>query len=108
VCRDRADILAVVKLQAAVIDPTQAVRLVKDCVENRLQVPRRTVDDLQDFGDRLLLLQCLPSLGDQPRVLDRDHGLVGKGTDQFDLPLGERLHALARHRDRPNRLSFAQ
>ena len=28
---------------------------------------------------------------EQPRVLDRDDRLVGKGAHQFDLPLGERL-----------------
>jgi hypothetical protein len=57
VCRDRADILAIVKLQATVINPAKAMRLVEDCVENRLQVAGRGVDDLQDFGDRLLLFQ---------------------------------------------------
>jgi hypothetical protein len=30
----------------------------------------------------------------QPRVLDRDHRLVGEGADQLDLPLGERLDPL--------------
>ena len=31
----------------------------------------------------------------QPRILDRDDRLVGKGPHQFDLSLGERLDPLA-------------
>ena len=33
---------------------------------------------------------------EQPHVLDRDHGLVGEGRDQFDLLVGERPHLCAR------------
>ena len=29
---------------------------------------------------------------EQPDVLDGDHGLVGEGLHQFDLPVGERSH----------------
>ena len=35
------------------------------------------------------------------RVLDRDHRLIGKGADKFDLPVGERLDPLAREHDDP-------
>ena len=45
---------------------------------------------------------------DQPGVLDRDDRLVGKGADQLDLPLGERLDPLRRERNDADRLAFAQ
>ena len=45
---------------------------------------------------------------DQPRVLDRDHRLIGEGPDEFDLPIGERLDTLARQHDGSDRLTFAQ
>ena len=38
-------------------------------------------------------VRCL-QLVEQPRVLDRDHGLVGEGRDQLDLLVGERPHLL--------------
>src|ERR1019366_6480672 len=60
--------------------------------QDRLQVERRTTDDLQHVGGRDLLLQRLRKIGglrlhlvEQPDVFDGDHGLVGKGRDQFDL-----------------------
>jgi hypothetical protein len=31
---------------------------------------------------------------EQPRILDRDDRLIGKGAHQFDLPIGIRLHSL--------------
>src|ERR1700751_3225041 len=36
----------------------------------------------------------------RPRVLDRDHRLVGKGAHQFDLPLGVWLYSFPREIDR--------
>ena len=45
---------------------------------------------------------------DQPRILDRDHRLVGEGADQLDLPLGERLDAQSGQRDHADRLAVAQ
>jgi len=38
-----------------------------------------------------LSFACLLRL-EQPRVLDRDHGLVRKGIDELDLAFGERAH----------------
>ena len=59
---------------------------------------------LKHLGGRGLLLQrfgklvaCAPAqLVEQPRILDRDHGLVGEGLDQLDLLVGERPHLRAR------------
>ena len=67
------------------------VCLLQHRVEHRREVAGRGVDHLQHLGGRGLLLQCLALLGHQPRVLDRDHGLIGEGADEFDLPIGERL-----------------
>ena len=50
---------------------------------------------LQHLGGRGLLLQRLPQLIEQPRVLDGDDGLRGEVLDQLDLLVGERPHLLA-------------
>jgi hypothetical protein len=46
--------------------------------------------------------------GEEPRVLDRDDRLVGKGAHQFDLPLGERLHSFPPETNRAENGSLAQ
>ena len=33
---------------------------------------------------------------EQPHILDCDHRLVGEGSDQFDLAVGERTHGAPR------------
>jgi hypothetical protein len=53
----------------------QSYRLVDNSVEHRREIPRRRIDDLQDFGGRSLLRQGLARLGQEPRVLHRDHCL---------------------------------
>ena len=58
-------------------------------VEHLLQVERRAADDLEHIGSGGLLLQRLPQLVEQPRVLDGDHGLVGEVRDQINLLVGE-------------------
>src|SRR5215471_14229480 len=88
---NRAEPLAVIKLQAALCDTAETVRFFQYRVEHWREVAGRGIDDLQDFSGRGLLLQRLARLGQEPRILDRDHRLVGKRTDQFDLPLGKRL-----------------
>ena len=55
---------------------------------------------LQRFGE---LIGALLQLVEQPRVLDRDHRLVGKGRDQVDLLLGERPHVLPLDDDHADR-----
>ena len=47
------------------------------------------------LGGRGLLLQGLARLGDQPRVLHRDHRLRREILQQRDLLVGERPHFLA-------------
>ena len=69
--------------------PAKSVRLLQYRVEHRGEVARRGIDDLQDLGGRGLLLQGLACLGDQPRVLHRDHRLRGEALQQRDLLVGE-------------------
>src|SRR5262249_32001194 len=68
-------------------------------LENGLQLARRTRNDLQHLGGRRLLLQrlaqivrALTQLVEQPRVLDGDDRLGGKGFDEPDLLVVERGH----------------
>ncbi len=70
----------------------QPDRALRDGVEDRLHVGRRARDHAQDLAGRGLLLQGLGEVGvpglqlaEQPRVLDRDHGLVGERLEQRDL-----------------------
>src|SRR5262249_40375628 len=89
-----------------VIEPEQysergladARRFLQDGLEHRLQLPRRAGDDAQHLRGGSLLLQrlgqivgALPQLIEQPRVLDRDDGLVGERGEQLDLILSEGL-----------------
>ena len=45
---------------------------------------------------------------EQPRVLDRDHRLVGKGRHQLDLLLGKRVDLVANQREHADRGAVAQ
>ncbi|HTO90073.1 MAG TPA: hypothetical protein VMJ70_02980, partial [Candidatus Sulfotelmatobacter sp.] len=75
----------------------QALRVLRDRRDDRLNVGRRAADDAQDLRGRGLLLERLGEfavarleLVEQPHVLDRDHRLVGEDLEQRDLLLGER------------------
>src|SRR5262249_57999613 len=77
--------------------------------EHRLQLTRRTADDLKNLGGRSLLRQrlaqiicTLPQLVEEPRVLDGDDGLRGEVLDKLDLLVGEGLDFLTEHIDRAN------
>src|SRR6516225_2752559 len=70
-----AELFAVPELQTAVAGIAQAVRLLDDRTEHGGEVARRAIDDLQYLCGRGLLLQCLARLGDEPRILHRDHRL---------------------------------
>ena len=68
----------------------------RDGVEHRLDVRRRTADHAQDLARRRLLLQGLGEVAiagfqllEQPHVFDRDDRLVGEGLEQRDLLVGE-------------------
>src|SRR6516164_964593 len=76
-------------------DPTQFIDLLSDA---RLQTPVQ-------FGD---LFGARPELGQQPRVLYRDHSLVGKTAHQFDLPICEGLDPTTGEGKRTNRFPLSQ
>ena len=59
---------------------------------------------LEHFRGRRLLLQRLPQLVEQPRVLDGDDGLGGKILHQFDLLVGKGARFLAVNIDSADQL----
>ena len=83
----------------AIDDP---VRPLRNRLEHRLHIVGRAGDHLQDIGRCGLPLQRLLRLVEQPHVLDGDHGLIGKGLQQFDVMWGKRAGGLPAYRDRSN------
>ena len=67
----------------------QAVGAVGDRVEHRLHVGGRGGDDLQNLGGGGLPLQRFASFVEQPRVLDRNHSLIGEGLQQLNMMGGK-------------------
>ena len=58
-------------------------------VEDRCEIAGGRVDDLQHLGRRGLLFQRLPRLGDEPRILQRDHRLRREIFEKRNLLLRE-------------------
>src|SRR5690348_10017837 len=78
--------------QRHIIDPTNPGGALDDRVEDRLHVRRRAADDAEHLGRCCLMFQsltqfCIALLQffEQPHVLDRDDGLIGKGFEKRDL-----------------------
>src|SRR5262249_54780983 len=72
-------------------------------------------DDFQDFRGRGLLLQRLGKLAcarlyflEQTHVLDGDHRLVGEGSGQLDLFVGEWQRGAALKHHNPDRTAFTE
>ena len=59
-------------------------------------------------SDSLRSSRALPDLIEQADVLDRDHGLVGKGLEKLDLVVGEWSGSGARDPDGADRDAVAQ
>ena len=76
-------------------------------VENRLEIDGGAADDLEHVGGGCLLLQGLPQFVKQPHVLDRDHRLVRKGGNKFDLLLCEGSHVGSRKEEDAERLAIS-
>ncbi len=81
-----------------------------DGFEHWLRIGGRASDHPQDFGGRRPLVERRRQLAvarlqlrEQPRVLDRNDGLVGEGLQQGDLVVGERPRLRPSHRDGPDR-----
>ena len=71
---------------------TNSRGILRNGIQHRLNIRRRTGDDAQDFTRRCLLLQRLLEFLEQPDVLDGDHRLVGEGFEEFDLRRREGAH----------------
>ena len=97
------DFLGLVEfVDGAFIGLRELRRAADDRGEHGVEV-ERGIDRAQHFFERLQFADRAGQLvgaglqfAEQPRVLDRDDRLVGKGAHQFDLPLGERLDPLPR------------
>jgi len=106
--RDTREGLAVEQIQRAARRAAVRARLFQYRLEDRLQLTRRGIDDLQYLGRRGLLLQRLAQFRQQARVLDRDDRLVGKGAHKLDLPFGERLDTPTGQGERADRRTLTQ
>ena len=62
-----------------------------DRIEHPLQIEGRATNDFEHVCGSGLLLQRLPQLIEQPRVLNGDDGLRGEGLHKRDLLIGERF-----------------
>src|SRR5438270_10887138 len=87
--------LTVIRHEITEAGLTQVQRLLQHRVEDRREIARRGVDDAKHFGGGSLLLQRIPSFGNEPSVLHSDDGLRREVFQQRDLPLGERTRLLA-------------
>src|SRR5262249_2588947 len=90
--RGRMKPIAVTQIQCAELGLAKARRVRQHGIKDRLQFSGRTTDDTQHLGRRRLLLKRFAQLVEQPRVLDRDHRLVGEGLEKSDLLIGERIN----------------
>src|SRR6516162_4112255 len=82
--------LAVISTDAAELRVAQSKCLLQHRVEDRPEITRRAVNDLQNLGSRGLLFQRLTRLGDEPRILYCDDSLRREVLQQRDLLVGER------------------
>ncbi len=82
--------------------------LCEHLIEYRLQVSGRRRDDLKNLGARGLPRQRFLGLVEQPRVLDRNHGLAGEVRHQRYLPIAKRPNFLAIDDDGPDELGVLE
>ena len=76
---------------------------------------RPTADDLEHVGGGGLLLQGFGKFAgarlhflEQTDIADRDHGLIGKGLQQGDLLVAERIHFEPAKSDRADAVAFVK
>ena len=100
--RQDAEHRAIVAEEHRLLGSAQPRRGVGDGLEHGIEVRRRAADDRENCAGRRLLLQRLAEVArpglhlvEQPRVLDGDHGLVGEGLHQFDVPRRKLADAVA-------------
>ena len=103
-CGDRQHAL-VSKVYGNVIRFKEAARGVDDRLENWLQLIRRATNDVEHVAGRGLILKRFLQFSNQPRVLNRNDRLVGKGFDEVDLLACKGLHHGALQSDDADRSS---
>src|SRR6516225_2365825 len=81
--------------QAAGRSTAKLMCLFQDLVEHWCEVAGRGIDDLQHLRGRSLLLQRFARLGQEPRILHRNHRLRSEVLQQRDLLVGERARFLS-------------
>ncbi len=100
-CRSPPQLLAVIEHQRTEGSATENVCLFQHRVEDRREVAGRGIDDLQHLRRCGLLVEGLARLGNEPRVLHRDHRLRGEVLQQRNLLVGEGAHLLTCSDDHP-------
>ena len=105
--------VAAAKECRGIVSVAELRRALGDGAQDRMYVGRRRGDHLQNCAGRSLLLERFRELAiarlhfiEEPRVLDRDHGLIREGLEQRYLRFGERLDLGASHPDYANGLAF--
>jgi hypothetical protein len=83
--------------------------------EQRLEIECRTAYDFEHFTGCRLLFQGFREVAvafleffEQPHVLDSNHGLIGEGLDQLNLPLRKCFHEITRNGDAADWCTFSQ
>jgi len=112
---DLTEDVSFVEIQRAEFGLADARCVLQHGLEHRLNFAGRARYDAEHLRCRGLLLQRIGKLVralllglEQPRILDRDHRLVGEGLEQCDLFLGKRPHLHATDQNRSDRLPLPQ
>src|SRR5262249_25925783 len=106
--RDVPEYIAFVEQQVAEAGLADANGVLKHSLEHWLQFAGRAADDLEHVGGGGLLLQRVPQLVEQARVLDRNDGLGSEVRDQLDVLVGEGAYFLAIDGDGADQLALLQ
>src|SRR5262245_56239687 len=104
---DRAKHISVAEVQLAELGPTNPCRVLQHGLEYRLQLARRTANDLQHAGSRGLPLKRLAQLAEQTGILDRYCGLIRESLQKSNMLVLERTYFGAPHQDRTKRVALS-
>src|SRR6516165_10157689 len=92
VSRDRAKVIALTEIQGAESGFAELCRIRQHGLKDRPQLAGGRADNAQHLRGRRLLLERLSQLIEQPRILNRDDCLVGKGGNQLNLLIRKRTN----------------
>src|SRR6267143_3538606 len=106
VMRAEAQVVAVLQEHDGIIGLAKLARAFDDGFENRRDVGWRGSDHAEDVAASGLVSQRFREFArlrlhllEQSRIFDRDHRLVGEGSQQLDMMVGESAGLDARHRN---------